>query len=93
MIRSVNDNLRSRIGTMVVTSDGEGNWTERTEKLEFETAPLQNIERRISQANDTPCSTPPLYDLIAPLGIRAAVFGSIVVVPSGTGPYAGKLIY
>jgi hypothetical protein len=95
-IRRVNDKLRSGSVTMVLAPDEDGNWTERTEKLEIETALLQENERRFNQANDTPFLVPPLYDLIGPLGIGLhadAVLDGTFVAPPGTDPYAVKLIY
>ncbi len=69
MIRRVNDKLRSGSVTMVLVPDDAGNWTERTDKIEIETALLQENERRFNQANDTPFLVPPLFDLIGPLGL------------------------
>jgi hypothetical protein len=54
MIRRVNDKLRSGSVTMVLAPDDDGHWTEHTEKLEIETALLQENERRFNQAKDTP---------------------------------------
>jgi hypothetical protein len=54
MIRRVKNKLRSGSVTMVLAPDDDGNWTERTEKLEIETALLQENERRFNQAKDTP---------------------------------------
>jgi hypothetical protein len=69
MIRRVDDKLRSGSVTMVLAPDDDGNWTERTEKLEIETAFLQENERRFNQANDTPFLVSPLYDFNGHLGI------------------------
>jgi hypothetical protein len=96
MIRRVNDTLRSGSVTMVLAPDDDGNWTEHTEKLEIETALLQENEHRFNQAKDTPFLVPPLYDLIGPLGIGPhadAVLHDTFVAPPGTGPYAVKLLY
>jgi hypothetical protein len=91
LIRRVNDKLRSGSVTMVLAPDAEGNWTERTDKLEIETALLQENERRFNQANDTPFLVPPLYDLIGPLGIGlhadAVLDGTFVVYGSIKLPY------
>jgi hypothetical protein len=96
MIRRVNDKLRSGSVVMVLAPDDDGNWTERTEKLEIETSLLRENERRFNQAQDTPFLVPPLYDLIGPLGIGPhadAVLDGTFVAPPGTDPYAVKLLY
>jgi hypothetical protein len=49
MIRGVNDNLRSGSVTVVLAPDDEGSWTERTEKLQTETALLQENERGLGE--------------------------------------------
>jgi hypothetical protein len=96
MIRRVNDKLRSGSVAMVLAPDEDGNWTERTGKLEIETALLQENERRFNQASDTPFLVPPLYGLIGPLGVGLhadAVLDGTFVAPPGTDTYAVKLIY
>ena len=96
MIRRVNDKLRSGSVTMVLAPDDDGNWTERTDKIEIETALLQENERRFNQANDTPFLVPPLFDLIGPLGLGVhadAILDGTFVAPPGTDPYAVKLLY
>jgi hypothetical protein len=85
MIPRVNENFRSGSVTMVIASNGENNWIERSEKLEIETALLQENERRSNQASDTPFLAPPLYNLIGPLGIGphadAVLGGTLVAAP------------
>jgi hypothetical protein len=96
MPRQVNGKLRSGSVSIVLAPDEEGDWTERTENKDSESALLQENERRFNQDHDTTFLVAPVFDLIGPLGIGPhadVILDGTFVAPPDTVPYATKFIY
>ena len=96
VIRRARGKTRNGGLTFVIAPNHEGNWVEVTDKTAMEEALINELKKRFNQATATPFLQRPLFSDIGPLGFGQAaghILEGSYTPPSGTDPWAAKLIH